>query len=287
MNVGTNLWLGYEPLYLASKNGYIKDDEVRLVEYTSASQVIMAYRNGVIDVAALTLDEALLLLENKFQPKIVLVLDISNGADVILGQPAITKFEQLKGKRIGVEDTALGAYVLSRALEINQMNITDVSVVSLEVDKHERAFLNNEVDAVVSFEPVKSKLLAANANILFDSTQIPNEIVDLLVVSENFYKNHTKDIAALKEAWFKALSYIHQHPQQAVQIMNNRQKLSPSEFSTAYSGIHFPDQEENNKLLSSHEKKSLLHISKKLVDIMIKKKLLQSEIDPETLFQSN
>jgi len=284
MKVGTNLWLGYEPLYLANKIGYLKDEQVRLVEYSSASQVLMAYRNGAIDFAALTLDEALLLLENKFRPKIVFVLDISNGGDVILGQPAITRFEQLVDKRIGVEDTALGAFVLSRALEINHMELSKVTVVPLEFDKHERAFLNREVDAVATFEPVKSKLLAKNANILFDSTQIPREIVDVLVVNEEYYVSHAKEVSQLKAAWFNAMKFINQNREDAVTIMNSRQKLSLEEFTKAYNGIHFPDEQENDLLLSPQHKESLLPILNRLVTVMLSKQLLQTNVDPKSLF---
>ena len=61
--LGTNVWPGYEPLYLARSLGYWDDSSVKLVEYSSASQVIRAFRNDAIHIAALTLDEVLLLKE--------------------------------------------------------------------------------------------------------------------------------------------------------------------------------------------------------------------------------
>jgi len=47
------------------------------------------------------------------------------------------------------------------------------------------AFKKRQVDAIVTFEPVKSELLSSGANILFDSHQIPGRIVDVLVVRKN------------------------------------------------------------------------------------------------------
>ncbi len=116
MRIGTNVWPGYEPLYLARDLTYIDERFVRLVEYSSASQVIRAYRNGAIDAAALTLDEVLLLAQDELEPRVVLVMDVSHGGDVILGQAGLQDMRDLKGKRVGFEDTALGAYVLARAL---------------------------------------------------------------------------------------------------------------------------------------------------------------------------
>ena len=59
-HVETNIWPGYEPLYLARHDKYLQDDKVHLIKYSSAAQVIQAYRNKLIDAAALTLDEVLL-----------------------------------------------------------------------------------------------------------------------------------------------------------------------------------------------------------------------------------
>ena len=130
LRLGTNIWPGYEPLYLARELGYLDNNQVRLIEYTSTSQVIKAYRNGLLDAAAVTLDEAISLLSNGENPRLVLVMDISNGADVLIGQAGFKQVVDIKGKRIGVEHTALGAYFINRVLEKNGLGISDISGAS-------------------------------------------------------------------------------------------------------------------------------------------------------------
>lgn len=286
IRVGTNLWLGYEPLYLAQNLGYLTASDARLVEYSSASQVIRAYRNGAIDAAALTLDEVLTLLENNFHPKIFLIADFSSGADVIIGQPDVQQLSELKGKRIGVEDTALGGYFLSRALEESGLTPSDVTVVTMEMDEHERAFVDHQVDAVVTFEPVKTKLLNRSGRILFDSSKIPKEIVDVLVVDESYYASNKVVIDKLSDAWFKALAYVRQQPNEAAAFMASRQQLSSAEFKAAYQGIYFPNPAENRQMLSTKDPRSLLSTTKRLTEIMLDKKLLKRPINPEKLFFS-
>ena len=172
LQLGTNVWPGYEPLYMARELGYLDGNKVRLVEYSSASQVLQSYRNGLIDAAALTLDEVMLLLSTGETPKIVLVTDISHGADVIIGQPDIKKLADIRGKRVAIEGTALGAFMIVRALEIAGIEHETVEIINRSVDEHEDSFLTKEVDAVVTFEPVRSKLLASGGNPLFDSRDI-------------------------------------------------------------------------------------------------------------------
>lgn len=222
LKLGTNLWPGYEPLYLAREQGYLSEDKVALVELLSASEVMRAYRNGAIDAAALTLDEVITLREAGLRPVIVQVADISNGADVILVRQGIARMQDLKGHRIGVEATALGAYMLSRALALHGMSVDDVEIVHLEVNEHREAWLKGQVDAVVTFEPVRQQLLSEGARILFDSSMIPGEVVDLLVVREELLKSHRRQIEHLIHAWHQAVSHLKTSPEQAAQVMTAR-----------------------------------------------------------------
>src|SRR5215471_19764041 len=87
--------------------------------------------------------------------------------------------------RWSVESSALGAFVLSRALAINGMQASDVNVVHLESNEQPEAFAKGQVDGAVTFDPYRGQFLRAGANTLFDSSQIPGEIVDLLAVRES------------------------------------------------------------------------------------------------------
>jgi ABC-type nitrate/sulfonate/bicarbonate transport system substrate-binding protein len=81
-HVCTNQWPGYEPLYLARSLGYFNDKEVRLVEYSSASDCMRAFGNGTVEAAGLTLDEALQLAEDGIAAKIILVMDFSSSREI-------------------------------------------------------------------------------------------------------------------------------------------------------------------------------------------------------------
>ena len=126
------------------------------LSYPSSSEVIRAYRNGDLEAVAITIDETFLLAETQPNIRIVLVTDISNGADVILAKPEIQSLKDLKGRRVGVESTALGAFVITRALGQVGLSPKDIEIVSLGVSEQERAFKQGIVDAVVTFEPVRS-----------------------------------------------------------------------------------------------------------------------------------
>ncbi|TLM69483.1 MAG: hypothetical protein FDZ70_09740 [Actinobacteria bacterium] len=140
LTVATTLWPGNEPLFLASEMGYYGDTDVRLMELPSTSAVVDAFAKGRVDGATATLDEALQYLEEHDDMRVVVVLDTSNGGDVVMARPEITELKGLRGRKVAVEGTALGAFVLSRALESAGMQPGDVEPVYLAMDEHLQAY---------------------------------------------------------------------------------------------------------------------------------------------------
>lgn len=276
--LGTNVWPGYETIYLARTLEGIDDRSIRLVEYPSASQVIRAFRNNTIQLAALTLDEVLLLRERGVDLRIVLVTDVSHGADAILARPDITNLASVKGRSVGVENTALGAYVLSRALQTIGLSTSDVKIVPLEVDEHEQAFKSGVVDAIVTFEPVRSRLLAAGAHEIFDSSRIPDEIVDVVVIRNDVLNAHRDEVKAMLKGYFEAHRYLHEQPDAASELMVDRMKLEPAEILKLFDGLRLPDLEENISMLDGQQA-SVQETAKRLAELMKAMNLLRDDVD--------
>lgn len=287
LRVGTNVWPGYEPLYLADYLGYFDGKPISLVEYSSASQVARAFRNDLIDAAALTLDEVLLLAQYDFEPEIVLVMDISHGGDVILARPEFGSMENLKGHRVGVESTAVGSFVMTRALQIAGMNIDDVITVPVEVDEHVSAYNSGNVEAVVTFEPVRSRLLKLGAKLVFDSSQIPGEIVDVLVVRRAYLKKGDASVIDLINGWYEALNYMSQQKVKSMQQISKRLHLSENETSKSFEGLKLPDKKANKRMLLEGDQgdAALLASARKLLEVMTERELVRRPVEPESLFQ--
>jgi NitT/TauT family transport system substrate-binding protein len=267
---------------LARDLGYFDSASVHLVEYLSATDCLRAFGNGTLEAAALTLDEAILLAEDQVPLKIVLVMDISHGADVVMARPEFSSLADLKGRRIGVEDTALGAYMLTRALQSARLSRTDIEVVPLVVNEHERAFVEGRVDAVVTFEPTRTRLLSVGAHQIFSSRDIPGEIMDVLVMRRTYVEHHPQQVEGLLTTWFRALAYLHDHPDDAARRMCERVDLSASEFLQSLDSLHSPSREENQRLLGGTPP-ALVVPARQLIQTMLEANLLQQPIAIEGL----
>ena len=80
LKVAAHQWLAYEPLFLARYiNAY--ERPVDVIQLPSSIDSLRALRNGSVDVAAATLDQALLLKSQGEDLVVLLALDFSTTAD--------------------------------------------------------------------------------------------------------------------------------------------------------------------------------------------------------------
>ena len=282
LRIGTNVWIGSEPLYLARELRYLDPKAVQLVEYPSASEVLRAFRNQAIDGMVISLDELFGLAADGLQPRIILVVDVSHGADAVVGRSGMQSMKDLKGRRVAVENGALGAFVLSRALALNGMHASEVKVVPLESNEQPGAFQKRAVDAAVTFEPYREQLLRLGATTLFDSTQIPGEIVDLVAVRASVLEQQPKAVQALLTGWQRAIDYLRHDPGDAARRMGIRQQISGEQFLKALQGLHIPSRDENLRMLSG-PKPGLTVSGRRLMDLMLEARLLRAPVEIERL----
>ncbi len=284
LRIGTNTWTGYELLYLARQLGYYDESQLRLVEFNSASDVLTAFRNGSLEAAALTLDETLTLLQDGFALKIILVVDFSNGGDVLLGKPHLKSLDMLHGKTIAVENTATGAVLLDGALQAANLDVADVEIVSCTWNEHEKCF--QSADAVVTFDPAKTRLLRQGAVQLFDSSQIPDRIVDVLVVREKVLADDRIALGQLMQGYFNARQYYFENQKKAAGLMAPRMALTAEEVMKAFEGITLPDLGENHALLDS-KAAGIQKITLRLRDLMLQQNLLRKAVNVSVLANSS
>ncbi len=286
LRLGTNRWVGYETLYLARDLGYLDASEVKLVELPSATDVAHAFLNHTLEIAALTLDEAITLLQSETDIRIILVFDFSVGGDVLMVKPSLRSLADLKDKRIAVENTAVGAILLDGALSAAGLTPADITIVPLTVDGHLYAYLNDEVDGVVTFEPVKNQLKSAGSRKLYDSSMIPGRIVDVLVTRQPTIEQRADDLKQLLAAYFKGLRYLRNHREAAAERIAPRLGVNAAELLPRYAEIRIPDLPENRRLLGNGSA-GLQPQIEALVDIMYRKGLIYRPPDGNSLLDAS
>lgn len=278
LRVAAHNWPGYEFMFLAKHEGELDPQMIELRETASASYSLQALLQGDVDAAALTLDEVLQARASGMRLTVVLVFDVSAGADVVLGRPPITELGDISGKRIGFEQGALGALLLAQALKAATLNRDQVSPVALTVDQQELAWHRGEIDVVVSYPPVSWRLMEQGAVKLFDSRQLPDTIVDVLAVRSDAMTQKREALQQLVAAHLARVDYLQRNPQDTSYRIAAHLDIPPQAVMSSYRGMFLPNLAYNNRLLGGD--KPLLRDGGRMVqDIMVSEKILEKPDD--------
>lgn len=234
LRIGVDTWPPYGLFYLAQAKGFFRDEgvTVKLLDFGAVSDVRRAYEQGKLDGVATTVVEVLMARDATARDlRVVRLIDISEGGDVILAKESIRSMRDLRGKRIGVEPASLNMYVLARALEKAGMTFKDVTVVPKEPRAMCDELLADRLDAVVTYPPESARVLAdPRFHTVFTSLEIPGEIIDVLAFDARALRARPRDIAGVMRALDRALQYLKENPQDSWRIMADRAGVSPEEF---------------------------------------------------------
>lgn len=286
--VAAHVWPGYEPIFLAQREGWLDHQQVQLLETRSATESLHALATGKAQGAALTLDEVLRARAGGMSLTVVLIFDISAGADMLLARHPIQRLADIKGRRVGFEPGAVGELMLAQALGAAGLERQDVALVPVSIDQQQGAWLRKELDAVITYEPVASRLLAQDAERLYDSRQIPNTIVDVLAVRSDALDREDRASAVrhLVAAHFRALDHFRRNPQDAAYRMTRHLNLPVAQVLPAFKGLVLPDALHNQRLLGGAEPE-LLASAHKLVQVMLRSQLLTQEDSLNSLVRAD
>ncbi len=268
-------WVGYAPLYLARELGYFNNAHLRLLELTSNAASLMALAAGQVEAAALTLDEFLVAREGQIDLRVIMVFDESAGADVVMVRPDITRPELLRGRRIGVEDTANGALMLSRTLDVAGLRPEDVTKVPLAGPTQVSSYASKQVDALVSFEPYATQLARLGALRLLDSRRFPGAIVDVLAAQSSALANSPAQFGQLLAGYFQALNLLKTSPAQATTLMTPTLGINAQELTQALKGVHMMNLADNRTLLGGASP-GLLPMTQSVATLMLRSSLLRT-----------
>jgi NitT/TauT family transport system substrate-binding protein len=186
---------------------------VQLVEYPSASEVLRAFRNQAIDGMVISLDELFGLAADGLQPKIIAVIDVSHGADAVVGRSGMRTMKDLKGKSVAVEERRAGR-VRAEPARLPSPACRPATSTSCTWNRTSSRARSNRGRSTARSPSIRfaRQLLKAGGVTLFDSTKIPGEIVDLLAIRASVIDRQPKKIDALLTGWFARLDYMKRDP---------------------------------------------------------------------------
>lgn len=230
-------YTGWEPWGYIQDSGIMKKwadkygIEIETTLVNDYIESINLYTTGQFDGVTVTNMDALTIpAVGGVDSSAIIVGDFSNGNDGIVAKNAAT-IADLKGRTVRLVELSVSHYMLARALDLNGMTERDLKITNTSDAEIAAVFITDDNGAVVTWNPPLQQVRnASGAKMLFDSSNIPGEIIDMMVVRSDAPDSLKK---ALTGAWYEAMAILAGHnskSSQAVKLMANQSGATPAEF---------------------------------------------------------
>ena len=214
--VAWTIYVGWMPWDYGAHAGIVKKwadkygIEIDVVQVNDYVESINQYTARGFDGCVMTnMDGLTIPAAGGVDSTALIVGDFSNGNDGIVLKGKNKKLIDIKGQKVNLVELSVSHYLLARGMETVGLTEKDIKTVNTSDADIVAAFAAPDVTAAVTWNPLLSEILKTpNTSEVFNSSQIPGEIIDLMVVNTATLKDNPKLGKALVGAWYEIMDLM-------------------------------------------------------------------------------
>lgn len=236
--VAWSIYSGWMPWGYATDHGIIDkwakkyDIEIEVVQLNDYIESIIQYTAGSFDACGMTNMDALTIPSISGVDTTGLILgDYSNGNDAILLKDG-KEFSDIKGQSVNLVELSVSHYLMARALDIHNMSEKDITIVNTSDADIVSSFATSDVTAAAVWNPQLSMIMeqAPSVTSVFNSSEIPGEIIDMMAVNTETLNANPDFGKALVGAWFETMQLMSANTDQAKEARSEMAKNSGTDL---------------------------------------------------------
>jgi NitT/TauT family transport system substrate-binding protein len=213
--VAWTVYAGWMPWPYADEAGIVKKwadkygIKIHVVQVNDYVESLNQFSAGKVDaVTATTMDTLTVPAAGGRDSTVMIIGDYSNGNDGIILKGA-DSLADIKGRPVNLVENSVSHYLLARGLESVGLKLPDVTTVNTSDADIVAAFGAPQTTALVTWNPQLSEIKKQpGAHEVFDSSKIPGEILDTMVVDTATLKANPNLGKALAGIWYETLSIM-------------------------------------------------------------------------------
>lgn len=214
-NIAWTIYVGWMPWPYAAEAGIVKKwgdkygIKINVTQINDYVESINQYTAGKFDGVTLTNMDALTIpAAGGVDTTAIIMGDYSNGNDGIVLKKA-KSLADIKGRTINMVELSVSHYLLARGLATVKLKEKDIKVLNTSDADIVGAFKSKDSTAVITWNPQLLEVKAEpDATLVFDSSKIPGEIQDLLVVNTETLKDNPDLAKALIGIWYETIALM-------------------------------------------------------------------------------
>ena len=209
------LYVGWMPWDYARAEGIVKKwadkygIEIEIVQVDEYLASIERFTAGEFDACVMTNIDALTIpAAAGVDTTSLIVGDFSNGNDALVLKRR-NELREVKGLEVGLVQYSVSHYLLARALESVNLSEKDIKIKDVSDSVIDMAFAMSPMQAVTTWNPQLNLIMGLlDSRKVFDSSQIPGEIIDLTVVNSETLRANPDFGRALVGAWYETMAIM-------------------------------------------------------------------------------
>lgn len=270
------VWVGNGPFFVAEEKGFFAEEgvDVELINIEDHAAAFAALSAGQLHGVQGAFQDAPAFSAPGEAPLVcVFVPNESRGADGVVASADIETVPELKGETVAVHRDGLPGFYLSLLLADAGIDEADLEIVDLTAEDAARAFLLQEVDAAVTYEPYLTEAeQAKHGHLLTDTSTQPGRVFDCVMTKRDILEARLNDFRALAQAWDQAIDYVEAHPEDANEIMARELGgwlQDPAFFAEIVDGVQFYDAEANQEFFGTSKQPGPIYEAMELaIDVL-------------------
>ena len=237
-NIAWTIYVGWMPWPYAAESGIVKKwaDKygitINVTQINDYVESINQYTAGKFDGVTVTNMDALTIpAAGGVDTTAIIMGDYSNGNDGVVLNKGKT-LADIKGQKVNLVELSVSHYLLARGLSTVKLAEKDIKTVNTSDADIVAAAKSPDTTAVVTWNP---QLLEVKANpgaaLVFDSSKIPGEIEDLLVVKTETLKDNPNLAKALVGIWYETIALMKDESEKGKAAREAMAKLSGTDLA--------------------------------------------------------
>lgn len=235
--VAWTIYAGWMPWPYADQAGIVKKwadkyhVKIKIVQVNDYVESLNQFSAGKVDAVTSTNMDALTVPAAGGRDSTVLMVgDYSNGNDGIVLKGS-NNLADIKGRKVNLVENSVSHYLLARGLESIGLKLPDVKTVNTSDADIVAAFAAPDTTALVTWNPQLMEVKKqTGAHEVFDSSKIPGEILDTLIVDTATLKANPNLGKALTGIWYETLALMTRDDDQGRAARTAMAKLSGTDL---------------------------------------------------------
>ena len=244
-------WFGFAPVPVAAAMGYFEEEglEVTTVFDNDRANVYPGLEIGDLDCTMRTIGEHMsrpLAEDSNFV--VIGVIDVSVGADGVVGAPDVNDVTDLIGRTFAGEINHPGTLMTAYALREAGHSFSEVNVRLINTDDSQAVFEDDEVAAVATWEPMMSEIVAntsrEGSKILLSSKDFNGLITDVVIVNKEDYEADREKYAAFMRGIYRAVDLYNNDPAKFLEVAAPAYEVTPDVMEGDLAGVYYTSYED-------------------------------------------